>query len=147
VLILIAVAEKGKPRLLIVDDEPDMLDFLERVFRHEYAVTRAASAEAALAELEQRKYALVITDQKMPHTTGVELLEKIGDRYGVVKVLLSGFTEVPEIQRAIERCGIHAYVVKPVDSEKLRAAVAEAAERHRRGRALFDSNARSKVES
>jgi DNA-binding NtrC family response regulator len=143
------VVPSGKPRLLIVDDEPDMLDFLERVFRHEYEVTRALSAEAALRELGQHRYALVITDQKMPHVTGVELLERIGERYPfLVKVLLSGFTEVPEIQRAVDRCGIHNYVVKPVDSEKLRAAVKEAIERHQRGRALADSSARrTKVES
>src|SRR5512143_1508231 len=99
-----------KPRLLIVDDEPDMLDFLERVFRSDYLVVRAASAEEALDELGKAKSSLVITDQKMPHTTGVELLERIGERYpSLVKVLLSGFTEVPEIQRAVERGGIHNY--------------------------------------
>src|SRR5215470_275072 len=85
-----------KPRLLIVDDEPDMLDFLERVFRADYTVVRASSAEEALAELGRAKFSLVITDQKMPHITGVELLERIGERYpSLVKVLLSGFTEVP----------------------------------------------------
>jgi len=138
-----------KPRLLIVDDEPDMLDFLERVFRADYQVVRASSAEDALDALGQQKFSLVITDQKMPHTTGVELLERIGERYPfLVKVLLSGFTEVPEIQRAVERGGIHNYVVKPVDSEKLRAAVAEAIERHQSGRALYDSQTRrSKMES
>src|SRR5262249_3156490 len=138
-----------KPRLLIVDDEPDMLDFLERVFRSDYAVSRAASADEALDELGRHKFAVVITDQKMPHTTGVELLERIGERYPhLVKVLLSGFTEVPEIQRPLERGGIHNYVVKPVDSEKLRAAVKEAIERHERGRVLSDSAARrTKVES
>ncbi|SRR6266568_4903896 len=138
-----------KPRLLIVDDEPDMLDFLERVFRGEYTVTRASSAEEALEELSRHKFALVVTDQKMPHITGVELLERIGERYpSLVKVLLSGFTEVPEIQRAVERGGIHNYVVKPVDSEKLRAAVKEAIERHRRGRVLSDSAThRTKLDS
>jgi YesN/AraC family two-component response regulator len=135
--------------MLIVDDEPDMLDFLERVFRSDYQMTRASSADDALYELGQYKYAVVITDQKMPHTTGVELLERIGERYPfLVKVLLSGYTEVPEIQRAVDRCGIHNYVVKPIDSEKLRAALEEAIERHRRGRALADSAARrTKVES
>jgi YesN/AraC family two-component response regulator len=129
--------------MLIVDDEPDMLDFLERVFRNEYGVTRATSADEALYELGQQRYAVVITDQKMPHTTGVQLLEKIGERYPfLVKVLLSGFTELPEIQRAVDRCGIHNYVVKPVDSEKLRLAVREAIERHRQGRALVDSSVR-----
>ena len=139
----------AKPRLLIVDDEPDMLDFLERVFRMDYEVIRASSAEEALNELGKAKFALVITDQKMPQITGVELLERIGERYPfLVKVLLSGFTEVPEIQRAVDRGGIHNYVVKPVDSEKLRAAVTEAIERHGRGRALSDSAARrTKVDS
>ena len=138
-----------KHRLLIVDDEPDMLDFMERVFRSEYEVVRASSGEEALRLLGQKKFAVVITDQKMPQMTGVELLERIGQRLpSLVKVLLSGFTDVPEIERAMDRAGIHNYVVKPIDSEKLRAAVKEAIERHARGKALSDSQARrTKVES
>src|SRR5262245_54780543 len=138
-----------KPRMLIVDDEPDMLDFMQRVFRSDYEVVRATSGEDALRLLGQKKFAVVITDQKMPQMTGVELLERIGQRLPhLVKVLLSGFTDVPEIERAMDRAGIHNYVVKPVDSEKLRAAVKEAIERHARGRALSDSQARrTKVES
>jgi two-component system, sensor histidine kinase and response regulator len=138
-----------KHRLLIVDDEPDMLDFMERVFRSQYEVVRASSGDEALRLLGQKKFAVVITDQKMPQMTGVELLERIGQRLPyLVKVLLSGFTDVPEIERAMDRAGIHNYVVKPIDSEKLRAAVKEAIERHARGRALSDSQARrTKVES
>jgi len=118
---------EGKPRLLAVDDEPDMLDFLERVFRSEFAVTRANSAEEAMNLLRTNTFRVLVTDQKMPRVTGVELLESIRDSHpDLVKILLSGFTDLPEIQRAIERCGIAAYVVKPVDSERLRAAVHEA---------------------
>jgi YesN/AraC family two-component response regulator len=138
----------AKARMLIVDDESDMLDFLERVFRADYVITRASSAEEALHQLGQHRFSVVITDQKMPHVTGVQLLERIGDRYpALVKILLSGFTEAPEIERAVDRCGIHNYITKPVDSEKLRAALAEAIQRHERGRALADSSARrTKVE-
>jgi DNA-binding NtrC family response regulator len=111
----------------VVDDEPDMLDFLERVFRSDYSVTRANNADEALQVLNAGGIQVLVTDQKMPRVTGVELLESIRDSHpSLVKILLSGFTDLPEIQRAIERCGIHAYVVKPVDSERLRAAVAEA---------------------
>lgn len=117
----------AKPRLLVVDDEPDMLDFLERVFRAEFSVTRASNAEEALTILAGGGFRVLVTDQKMPRMTGVELLEQIRDVHpGLVKILLSGFTDLPEIQRAIERCGIHAYVVKPVDSDRLRQAVREA---------------------
>jgi adenylate cyclase len=113
-----------KPRLLIVDDEPDMLDFLERVFRNDFTITRASNAEEALTRLATGQFDVLVTDQKMPRMTGVELLERIRELYpDLRKILLSGFTDLPEIQRAIERCGIHAYVVKPVDSQRLRQAV------------------------
>ncbi len=116
-----------KPKLLIVDDEPDMLDFLERVFRSEYEVVRANGAEEALQVLAAQRIDVLVTDQKMPGVSGVELLERIADSQPqLVKVLLSGFTDVPQIQRAVDRCGIHAYVVKPVDSERLHEALAEA---------------------
>lgn len=121
-------------RLLVVDDEPDMLDFLERVFRHDYTVLRAGSAEEAIEVLASGPVDILITDQKMPRMTGVQLLERIKDQYPeLVKVLVSGYTDVPDIQQAVERCQIHQYVVKPVDSEKLKEAVKEACERRRTG--------------
>ncbi len=116
-----------RPKLLVVDDEPDMLDFLERVFRRRFSVTRAASAEEALKRLEEDDFEVLITDQKMPRTSGLELLEQIGDRYPrLVRMLISGFTGVPEIQRAIERCRIHNYILKPVDSQSLLDGVDQA---------------------
>lgn len=122
-----------KPTLLIVDDEPDMLDFLERVFRADFKVVRASSADDALTVLSNEQVSVLVTDQKMPKMSGVELLERISDSHpSMVRVLLSGFTDLPEVQRAVERCGIDNYVVKPVDSEQLRVAVTEAIAR--RGR-------------
>ncbi|HTM19832.1 MAG TPA: response regulator, partial [Kofleriaceae bacterium] len=94
----------GKPKLLVVDDEPDMLDFLERVFRRNYDVVRASCAEDALELLAASEFEVLITDQKMPRISGVQLLESIGDRYPrMVRVLISGFAEMPEVQRAAER--------------------------------------------
>lgn len=119
-----------KPKLLIVDDEPDMLDFLERVFRAEYDITRASGGDEALAALEREPYDVLVTDQKMPRMSGLELLERIRDAHpDLVKVLITGFSDVVETKRAIERLDLHAYVLKPVDSEQLREAVAEARRR------------------
>jgi adenylate cyclase len=116
-----------KPRLLIVDDEPDMLDFLERVLRRRYRVTRCNLAEEALEALEQDQYEILVTDQKMPRVSGLELIERLGDKYPMlVRVLISGFTELPDIKRAVELCRIHAYILKPVDSQKLLEAIDEA---------------------
>lgn len=121
------MSEAPKPRLLVVDDEPDMLDFLERVFRRSYDVVRASSAEDALERLDSGDFELLITDQKMPRISGIELLERVGDRFPrMVRVLISGFTEMPEVQRAIARCRIHNYILKPVDSAKLVEAVEQA---------------------
>lgn len=117
----------AKPKLLVVDDETDMLDFIERVFRRRFDVTRCRNAETALEMLEGGEFEVLITDQKMPHLSGLELLERLGDRQpALVRVLLSGFTEVPEIKRAIERCTIHNYILKPVDSRKLLDGIDEA---------------------
>ena len=104
-----------------------MLDFLERVLRRRFQVNRAASATEALERLAEGDFEVLITDQKMPNMSGLELLEQIRDRYpNLVKMLLSGFTDVPEINRAVERCGIHNYILKPVDSTKLLEAVDQA---------------------
>lgn len=101
-----------------------MLDFLQRSLRKRYEVHRAPSAIEALEMLEQSDYELLITDQKMPRMGGLELLERISDRYpGLVRVLLSGFAEIPEIRRAKDRCRIHNYIFKPVDSRTLLEAL------------------------
>lgn len=121
-----------KPKLLIVDDEPDMLDFLERVFRADFEVVRAMNAEDALAALAGTPFDVLVTDQKMPRVSGVELLERISPLYpDLVRILLSGFTDLPEIQSAAQRCRIDGYVVKPVDSDKLKCAVSEAVSANR----------------
>ncbi len=114
----------GKPRILVVDDEPDMLDFIERVTRRRFEVTRCANGEDALALLADREFEVLITDHKMPRMTGLELLERLGDRHPrMVRVLLSGYTDVPEVSRAGASGHVHHYVVKPVDSRSLLAGI------------------------
>jgi response regulator RpfG family c-di-GMP phosphodiesterase len=110
----------------LVDDEPDMLDFLERVFRHDYEVVRADCAEAALALLGQHAIDIVVTDHKMPRMTGIELLEQATPHHPhLVKILMSGYTELSDLQRAVERGQIHRYVLKPIDGESARRVVAD----------------------
>lgn len=114
----------GKPKLLVVDDEPDMLEFLERGLRKRFTVTCTGSAETALELLSTGEYEVLVTDQKMPKLSGLELLERIANRYpSLVRVMISGFTEVPEIQRAVQKSTIHNYILKPVDTQKLLRAI------------------------
>jgi adenylate cyclase len=123
-----------KPSLLAVDDEPDILDFLERVFRRQYRVLRAGDAEQAEDLAQQQEPQVVVSDQRMPGRSGLELLEGMSRAHpGVTRILLSGFSDLPEITQATQSGIVHAYVVKPVDSKRLREAVHEARERHAKG--------------
>ena len=123
------MSDHARSKLLIVDDEPDMLDFLERVLRSRFAVSRTQSSVEALGWLAEGSFEVLVTDQKMPRLSGLQLLERLGDACPrLVKVLISGFTEVPEIERALEQGRLHNYVLKPVDGERLIEAIDEAYE-------------------
>ena len=120
--------------LLMVDDEPDILDFLTRVFRKQYTLLRAESAEAALVVLSQQSVDVVLSDHRMTGRTGLDLLADVRQRVpAATRVLLSGFSDLPEITEAAATGLVHAYVVKPVDSQRLREAVAEAEARVAQG--------------
>ena len=120
-----------RARLLVVDDEPDMLDFIERATRRTYEVVRCANGEAALAMLATSRFDLMVTDHKMPRLTGLELLDRIGALYPeMTRVLLSGYAELPDVQRAAATGRVHHYVVKPVDSRTLLAGLAHAKSVH-----------------
>jgi DNA-binding NtrC family response regulator len=111
-------------RLLVVDDEQDILDFVERVFRRDYVVERAGSVEDALSILERRSVDVLITDQRMPRRSGYELLNRAAAlQPATVRVLLSGYTDEDSPTRA------DAHVFKPVDSDTLKQAVAQAVSR------------------
>jgi DNA-binding NtrC family response regulator len=119
-----------RPRLLLVDDEPDILDFLERALRRRYQVTRFSDPAAALAAVKIRAFDVLITDQKMPGVTGLELIEAVATlQPDTVRVLISGFTDAPEIAQAVALARIHNFVLKPVDSEQLVAAIDTATRR------------------
>ena len=77
---------------MIVDDEPANLRLLERLFRQDYKVITAESGEEALRLLAQHDTALLITDQRMPSMSGLELLKQTAElRPHMVRMILTGF--------------------------------------------------------
>ena len=124
-------------RILIVDDEPDMLDFLERVLRSGFEVLRAANATEALEILGRESVDAILTDQKMPRMSGLELLEQTREMgLDVVRVILSGYADVLDVERAVAQCGLHHYAMKPIDSQRLRAVLEQAFENKAAGRTI-----------
>ncbi|HWS55477.1 MAG TPA: response regulator, partial [Pyrinomonadaceae bacterium] len=81
-------------KIMVVDDEPANLRLLERLFRRDYSVVAASSGEEALRLLEQHDVALLVTDQRMPGMTGIELLKRTAPlRPHMVRIVLTGYTD------------------------------------------------------
>ena len=118
-------------KILIVDDEPANLRTLARLFRQDYEVLTAESGDDALALLGQHDVALLITDQRMPGMTGIELLKKtVPLRPRMVRIILTGYTDVDALVEAINCGQVYRYVAKPWDNEELRLTVRRALEHY-----------------
>ncbi len=116
----------ARRRLLAVDDERDMLDYLERVFRRDFEVLRAGSVDEALAVLDRGAVDLVITDRRMPQRNGLELLEIVAQRSPeTVRVLLTGYADSVVNEKVSQYEVVEAWVSKPIDAASLREAIAE----------------------
>ncbi len=119
-----------KYEMLLVDDELANLQKLQRTFTNQYNVHLARSGEEALQVLQKASMDVIITDQKMPNMTGVELLEFSQRIYpNIVRIVLTGFTEVDDLIAAINTGKVHKYITKPWEPEDLRVAVQDALEK------------------
>src|SRR6267142_1647782 len=118
-------------KIMIVDDEPVNLRTLERLFRQDYQVVTAQSGAEALTLLEQHDVALLISDQRMPEMTGIELMKNtVALRPQMVRILLTGYTDVSALIEAIN-CGlVYRYLTKPWNNDELRVAVSRALEHY-----------------
>lgn len=117
--------------ILVVDDEVDNLDLLRRTFRREYHVTTANSAMEALSLLEQREFAVIVSDQRMPEMTGVELFQKAREKYPLtIRILLTGYTDINALVDAINMGHVYRYVTKPWSREEIVMTVKRAVEHY-----------------
>lgn len=118
-------------KIMIVDDESANLRTLERLFRSDYQVVTAASGAEALALLDQHDVALLISDQRMPVMTGIELMTKtVALRPHMVKILLTGYTDVGALIEALNSGLVYRYLTKPWDNDDLRLTVSRALEHY-----------------
>lgn len=118
-------------KILIVDDEPANLRLLERIFRRDRQVIAASSGAEAMHILEQHDVALIITDQRMPGMTGIELLKRTASlRPNTVRIILTGYTDVEALVEAINCGQVYKYVTKPWDNDELRLTVERAIEHY-----------------
>jgi putative nucleotidyltransferase with HDIG domain len=128
------------PRLLVVDDEPSILNAIKRVFRGQgYEVLTATSGKAGLALLEGERVAVVISDMRMPEMNGAEFLEQVFVHWPDTKrILLTGYADATATIAAINRGKIWRYVAKPWNDDELILTVQQALAH----RDLLNENAR-----
>lgn len=117
-----------RPVILIVDDEEENLDLLERTLMFDYEVHRASSGEEALERIEGLpELAMIITDQRMPGMTGTQLLSKVCDqRAEAVRIIVTGYTSPDDLIEAINSSNVYRYLTKPWDVDDLLAIVRRA---------------------
>jgi len=111
-----------KYTILYVDDEEYNLRGFKRVFRKKYKVYTATSGREGLEILAKEKCHLVITDQRMPHMTGVEFLKLIAEEKSTmqpIRMVLSGFSEPEDIQIAKDKYHLYMFIRKPYDPKEL----------------------------
>lgn len=118
-----------QPAVLLVDDEIRSLEALTRTLEDDFTLFAASNAAEALAILESEFIQVIVTDQRMPDTTGVALLREVRERHPqVVRIILSGYTDNADIIAAINEAGIYQYLLKPWHPESLMLTVQGAVE-------------------
>src|SRR3990172_3319899 len=114
-------AEAKQSTLLCVDDEPNILSSLRRLFRAKgYRVLVAESGNAGLQVLATEAVDLVISDMRMPEMDGAHFLELVRARWpDTIRILLTGYADVSSIIEAINRGEIYRYIAKPWDDNEM----------------------------
>ncbi len=116
------------PAILFVDDEVNILKSLQRLMRQDpWTVLTASRGEQALAVVDEHAPQVVVTDQRMPEMSGVDLLSSIRERRPeIVRMMLTGFTEMNVAVDAINRGEIFRLITKPWNDDELRATIRQA---------------------
>ena len=122
------IAMQCEPTVLFVDDEVNILKALQRLLRaDEMRVLTASSATEALEILDRQPAQVVVTDQRMPEMCGVDFLASVRDRHPeIVRMMLTGYTEINVAVDAINRGEIYRLITKPWNDDELRATLRQA---------------------
>lgn len=112
---------KIKPNILYVDDEEINLKVFRSTFKRHYNIFTCTSGYEALNVLNEEDIQLIVTDQRMPEMNGTELLSKVVPNHPkILRMIMTGFSDLEVIIRAVNEFGIHQYITKPWDFEALK---------------------------
>ena len=113
-----------KPVVLLVDDEPQLLETLRLGLEREFELDLAATAEEAELMMATRAYDVVVCDHLMPGEVGLDFLVRIRDRHPRTKrILLTGYMNPELIMRSVSVAGLSTCLLKPVRATQVVAAI------------------------
>ncbi len=123
------IARLPRFTLLFIDDEPDIVDALRRLFRKKYRVLTATSGEAGIEIIRKEPVDLIICDQRMPDVTGDKVLATARTvRPEAIRILLTGYSDIEALINCVNEAGLYKYLTKPWEPEMLRLTVERALE-------------------
>lgn len=117
--------------ILYVDDEEMALKYFRRAVGNDFTVHTAGDVEEGLAILQEKgdQIGVLVTDQRMPGQSGVDLLKKVRDRWPhIVRLLTTAYADLEDAIEAVNRGEIFRYITKPWDIKALRAEINQAME-------------------
>jgi len=120
--VILARSRFRKHTILIVDDELNNIQLLNRTLRSEFKVLTASNGAEAFEVLKNNldEISMIISDHKMPIMSGTEFLEKANEiAPSVIKILLTGFSDIDILTDAVNKCNLFQYIMKPFDPEDL----------------------------
>ena len=140
-----------RPRLLFVDDEKNILNALNRLFFNaNYEILLANSAKEALDILNVLPVNVIVSDQRMPETTGVELLIQARDiQPNAIRIILTGYTDISAAQQAINQGAIYHFLTKPWNDEEFISVITRALDYYflqAKNKQLYEENQRQNEE-
>jgi two-component system response regulator PhcR len=114
-------------RVLYIDDEENNLQAFKASFRRQYEIYTAISAAEGLKILQNVSVQVIIADQKMPNTTGVEFFKSITETFpDPMRILLTGYTDIEALADAINHGDIYRYITKPWNDLELHNSIKNA---------------------
>ncbi|MET0594234.1 MAG: sigma-54 dependent transcriptional regulator [Polyangiaceae bacterium] len=111
--------------VLYVDDEPDNLELFQIQFQGDVEVVTATSAEEAIRILERRPIGLILADERMPGTSGIQFLGQVVERWpDTVRIIVSAYSDSTRLLHAINLGRAYEYVIKPWNRDELGQCIA-----------------------
>lgn len=120
----------NKRKVLVIDDEPHILSSIADLLEDDFSVRTTTDPEEALRILRSEEIMVILSDQRMPKMTGDAFLERARQIAEATRILMTGYSDMEALVRAVNNGQIYGYITKPWDPVELKVAVRKAADHY-----------------